>query len=235
MIDKAPDNETSGNGETKIWPYFKGLLMIAILVAVGYGVKASGIADSFDQTWIDTEIKGRGWWGYGLFFGVGALFTAVGLPRQIVSFMAGYAFGVAFGTVVGVLATAGGCFISFYYARLFGRGMVTTRWPGVIKKVDNFLEAGPFMMTVLIRLLPVGSNVLTNLAAGVTRVSAVKFIGGSALGYIPQTLVFALAGKGVKVDTESRIAIGVLLFVISGVLGAYLYRKVKHSKAVKNV
>ncbi|MCW9034947.1 MAG: VTT domain-containing protein [Alphaproteobacteria bacterium] len=230
MSDNAPVADGSGNGETKIWPYIKGILTIGILVAVGYGVKASGLADNFDQAWIDAEIKGRGLWGYGLFFIVGALFTAVGLPRQIVSFMAGYAFGVALGTIIGVLATAGGCILSFYYARLFGREMVINRWPNAIKKVDNFLAAGPFLMAVFIRLLPVGSNVLTNLAAGVTQVNAFSFISGSALGYIPQMLVFALVGKGVKVDTEFRIVISVALFVVSGVIGAYLYRRVRRGK-----
>jgi len=224
----------TANGEngdtTRLWPYVKGLLMIAILVAAGYGIKATGVADGFDQSWIDTEIKGRGIWGYGLFLIVGGLFTAVGLPRQIVSFMAGYAFGVAAGTVMGVAATALGCFLTFYYARFLGREMVANRWPGMVKKVNGFLGTEPFLMTVLVRLLPVGSNVLTNLAAGVTEVRALSFIGGSALGYIPQTLVFALVGKGVKVDTESRIAVSVLLFVVSGLLGAYLYRKVKRAK-----
>lgn len=204
--------------------------MIAILVAAGYGIKTLGIADGFDQDWIDAEIKGHGPWGYLIFVAIGVLLTGVGFPRQVVSFMAGYAFGVAQGTLVAVLATSIGCVIAFYYSRFLGQTVVVARWPKAVKKVDDFLGTEPFLMTLLIRLLPVGSNVVINLAAGVTNVRALSFVGGSALGYIPQTLVFALVGKGVKVDTESRIAVSVLLFVISGLLGAYLYRKVRRAR-----
>ena len=221
----------NGNGEqTSLKPYIKGLLMILVLAAVGYAVKGLGIADGFDQAWIDANIKGRGLWGYGVFLVVGAMMTAVGLPRQIVSFMAGYAFGVAEGTMMGVLATAGGCVLTFSYARFLGRDLVKSKWPGMVAKVDGVLGTSPFLMTLLIRLLPLGNNALTNLAAGVTHVRALSFIGGSALGYIPQTLVFALVGKGVKVETEARILVSVVLFVVSGVIGAYLYRKVRKAR-----
>ena len=222
--------EAEVSNGTNLKPYIKGLIMIAVLVAIGYAVKGLGIADGFDQDWIDTNIKDRGIWGYGIFFAVGAMMTAVGLPRQIVSFMAGYAFGVVEGTLMGVLATAGGCVLTFFYARFLGRDMVKGKWPGMVAKVDGFLGASPFLMTLLIRLLPVGNNALTNLAAGVTHVRALSFIGGSALGYIPQTLVFALVGKGVKVETETRILVSVVLFVVSGVIGAYLYRKVRKAR-----
>jgi len=227
----APETqEPEAENGTNIRPYLKGLMMIVVLAAVGYAVKGLGIADGFDQDWIDANIKDRGIWGYGLFFAVGAMVTAVGMPRQIVSFMAGYAFGVAEGTLVGVMATAGGCVLTFSYARFLGRDMVKAKWPGMVAKVDNFMGTSPFLMTLLIRLLPLGNNALTNLAAGVTHVRALSFIGGSALGYIPQTLVFALVGKGVKVEAETRILVSVVLFVVSGVIGAYLYRKVRKAR-----
>ena len=87
-------------------------------------------------------------------------------------------------------------------------------------------------MTVLIRLLPVGNNFATNLAAGVSRVPALPFFLGSLLGYIPQTLVFALAGSGVDVGAAWRIGIAVALFVLSGAIGAWLYRKYRHGKTL---
>ena len=83
-------------------------------------------------------------------------------------------------------------------------------------------------MTLLIRLLPIGNNLATNLAAGVTSVRALPFILGSLIGYIPQTLVFALVGSGVNVDPALRIGLAVLLFLVSGVIGVWLYRKYRH-------
>ena len=58
------------------------------------------------------------------------------------------------------------------------------------------------------------------------------FFLGSLLGYIPQTLVFALAGSGVDVGAAWRIGIAVALFLVSGVIGAWLYRKYRHGKTL---
>ncbi|MBT6609343.1 MAG: SNARE associated Golgi protein, partial [Rhodospirillaceae bacterium] len=66
--------------------------------------------------------------------------------------------------------------------------------------------------------------------AGVTGVSAVIFIAASAIGYIPQMLIFALVGSGVHLDTGYGIGLSVVLFVISGLMGVHLYRKHRHGK-----
>jgi uncharacterized membrane protein YdjX (TVP38/TMEM64 family) len=78
----------------------------------------------------------------------------------------------------------------------------------------------------------VGSNLVTTLVAGVSSARALPFIIGSALGYIPQTVVFALAGSGVNLDPTRRIGLAVLLFVISGVIGVMLYRKYRHGRNI---
>lgn len=183
-----------------------------------------------DQGWVDREVRGKGLAGELLFIGVGLLATAVGFPRQIIAFMGGYAFGFFTGTLLGVLATLLGCAATFLYARLFGRGLIAHRLAGRIARLDSFVRDNPFTMTLLIRLLPVGSNVFTNLAAGVSSVAALPFLLGSALGFVPQTAVFALVGSGVSVDPVWRISLGVVLFVVSGVLGVYLYRTLRHGK-----
>lgn len=210
--------------------FLKGLLLIATLVGVGYLIEVTPLAALLDKTWIDHEVRGKGLGGELLFIGVGALATALGAPRQALSFLAGYAFDLAWGTALGVTATVGGCVISFFYARWFGRSLVAARFPDRIKRIEDFIRDNTFSMTVLVRLLPLGSNLATNLAAGVTHVRALPFVLGSALGYIPQTLVFALIGSGVGLDPLFRIGLGVTLFLISGVLGIYLFRKFRHGR-----
>jgi uncharacterized membrane protein YdjX (TVP38/TMEM64 family) len=204
----------------------RGLIFIASLVAVGYLLQASAL----DKAWIDTDIRGQGIAGEALFVAVGVLFTAIGLPRQIVAFLAGYAFGLVTGTALAVLAMVGGCVLAFVYARLLGREFVASRFPARVGRIDAFLRDNPFSMTLLIRFLPVGSNLLTNLAAGVSSVGALAFIVGSAIGYIPQALVFALAGSGITIDPVARISLSIALFVFSGILGIYLYRRNRHGR-----
>lgn len=204
--------------------------MLVSLVALTVAFEESRLASMLDMAWVDHEVRGHGLSGELLFLTMGSFAIAVGIPRQAISFLAGYAFDLALGTLLGVLAVVVGCILTFYYARWFGRALVAARLSGRIRRIDAFIRDNTFGMTLLIRLLPAGSNLVTNLAAGVTHVRAVPFVLGSALGYVPQTLVFALAGSGVNVDPLWRIGLGVALFLASGVLGIHLYRRYRHGR-----
>lgn len=204
--------------------FAKSALLMAALVLLGLAVRYLGL-DSLNEQWIDTMVRGQGLRGEILFIAMGMLAMAVGLPRQVFAFLGGYAFGFASGTALALLATILGCMASFYYARVLARDLMKRRFARRIAQVDTFLGQRPFNMTLVIRLLPVGSNLLTNLVAGVSHTAALPFFAGSALGFLPQTLIFALAGSGVTVDPSLRLSVAAVLFVISAVIGARLYRQ----------
>lgn len=233
-MTKAVQENQKGRFEI-IRPYVKGLIMIMSLVAIGYGFKAAGIADMLDEQWVDAQVKGRGVSGYLLFLGMTCMLAAVGFPRQAISFLGGYAFGFIGGTLLAVLATTCGCILAFIYARVMGRSIVQRNFGKRVARFERVLADRPFVTTLLIRFLPVGSNLVTNLIAGVTHVRALPFIFGSAVGYLPQTAIFALMGSGVQVDQTLQIAVGVVLFVISGVMGVYLYRHIQLGQKLKPI
>jgi uncharacterized membrane protein YdjX (TVP38/TMEM64 family) len=209
-----------------------GLALLATLVAIGWVIESRIFGDVLSATWIDTDVRGKGIVGEVLFLCVAGLATAVALPRHVVSFLGGYAFGALLGALLALIGTVSGCVLTFFYARVIGRPLVSARLGAKVQRIEDFLAAHPFWMTVLIRLLPVGNNFVTNLAAGVSRVPAIPFFLGSLLGYVPQTLVFALAGSGVDVGAAWRVGIAVALFLASGVIGAWLYRKYRHGKTL---
>jgi uncharacterized membrane protein YdjX (TVP38/TMEM64 family) len=209
-----------------------GLVLLATLIAVGFVVESGALGELLSEAWMDRQVRDQGISGELLYLGVAGVATALALPRQVVSFLGGYAFGVFYGTLLALAGTGIGCVLSFFYSRIIGRSLLSASLGTRVQRVENFLAAHPFWMTVLIRLLPVGNNFLTNLAAGVSRVPANPFFLGSLLGYLPQTLVFALAGSGVDVGATWRIGIAVALFVASGVIGTLLYRKYRHGKTL---
>ena len=208
----------------------RGLVLIATFAAVGFLIEGMGLKDALDTHWVDSEIRGKGLGGDALFVLVGGMVIAIGLPRQAVCFLAGYAFGFAEGLVWSSLASLLGCVSAFFYARLMGRNFVASRFPERIARLDAFLAGNTLSMTLLLRLLPVGSNLLTNLAAGVSGVVAVPFFVGSLLGYLPQTMVFALLGSGIQVDPVFRIGASVVLFIASGVLGVWLFQRYRRGR-----
>ncbi len=206
----------------------RGLALFTSLVLVGFVLKTTELGSVFDEAWINTYVRGQGLGGYLVFICLGLVFTALGLPRQIIGFLAGYAFGFVEGTGLALAATTLGCVAAFYYARFLGRSFVVHKFSDKVRRIDAFLNRSPLTMTLLIRFLPVGSNLATNLAAGVSGVRVSPFFTGSLIGYLPQTIVFALVGSGIGIDPVFRISLGGVLFALSGVLGVFLYRRYRH-------
>lgn len=216
----------------KLRTYLPGLVFLLTLIAVGYVVESGLLGGLLSEDWIDREVRGKGIAGELLYLAVGGLVTAVAVPRHVVSFLGGYAFGFGLGSALALAATEIGCLLDFFYARVVGRPLVSARLGARVRRIEDFLAANPFSMTLLIRLLPVGNNFATSLAAGVSRVPARPFLLGSLLGYIPQTMVFALAGSGIEMGADYRVALAVLFFVASGAIGIWLYRHYRHGKTL---
>ena len=213
----------------------RGLALVASLVAVGYLLTLSEFGTAFDRSWVDREVLARGATGVMVFIAVSGLFIAIGLPRQIFCFLGGYAYGFAEGTLLAVAATTIGCIATFYYARLLGRESLRRRFGRRLRRFDHFLERHPFSATLVLRLIPIANNLVVNLMAGVSSVRALPYFASSAIGFVPQTLVFVLIGTGVHVDAGLQIALAVLLFAISAAVGLAIYRRYRDAPALDMV
>jgi uncharacterized membrane protein YdjX (TVP38/TMEM64 family) len=104
-------------------------------------------------------------------------------------------------------------------------------FPDKLQRFEAFISGHTFTMTLLVRLLPAGSNLVTNLIAGVSKIPKLHFFAGSFIGYLPQTLIFALAGSGLTVGSHWQIGLSIVLFIISGVMGVRLYRQMRHGRS----
>lgn len=205
---------------------------MAGLVAVGVGLRlifASGLAD---QNWLIHHI-GKGPDAVASFIGLGAILGAIGAPRQLIAFAGGYVFGAAEGTLLAAVAQTIGAALAFWFVRAAGRRWMVGLESGegklaaAMRRAERLLGGQPFLAVLVIRLLPVGSNLATNLAAGLSSIPLLPFLAGSFLGYLPQTLIFALLGKGIRLNPEINIALSVVLFLLSLVLATVLWRKMK--------
>ena len=212
---------------------WKGLLTLFSMVLLGFLLNFVLSETDFNQAWIDSQVKNQGTTGILYFTLFCMLSTACGLPRQLAAFLGGYAFGVLNGALLATLGTTLGCILSFYFARILARSFVRKKFPNKVKGIDRFLHHHAFTKTIIIRLLPVGSNLVTNLVVGVTHAKGSHFIAGSFIGYLPQMIIFAIAGSGVEVLSFWKIGLSILLFIISSLLSARLYRQYKMDKKTR--
>jgi len=203
----------------------KGLMLLLLSGLLGFVFSSHSLFESFNQQWIDSQVRNDGLQGALYFMLIAALVTSIGCPRQLVAFLGGYAFGFVEGTILSTLGVGMGCMLSLFCARIVIRPFVNRRFPRRIVKINKFLSVSPLLKTIIIRLLPIGNNLVTNLIAGVTNVKAHLFILGSLIGYIPQMAIFALMGKGVVVLSIWKIGLSIVLFFISSALSVRLYQE----------
>lgn len=179
----------------------------------------------FDEHALALYVRGKGACGVLLYVLATAAGSAVGIPRQGLSFVGGYVFGAFVGVALATLGTTLGCALGFFLARTLGRPFLPRRFARRMEKFDAFIAGAPFTMTLTVRCLPFGSNALTNVLAGVSSIAPGSFIAGSCVGYIPQNLIFSLLGSGMRVDPFWRIFAAACLFVLAAGLGAMLLRR----------
>lgn len=156
---------------------------------------------------------------------VGIAGTAIGLPRQLVALIAGYAFGPLLGVPLALTAAVGGCALTVLAARRWLRSPVRRRYPKAVDGLANFVRGDTFWKVVVLRLQPFGTNLISNLAAGVIRLPIGTFLSASLVGYIPQTLVFVLTGSGVRVGSTVELGVAAGLMALSLLIAAVLWRR----------
>lgn len=167
--------------------------------------------------------------GRTLFLLAGSLICALGLPRQAVCFAGGIAYGLWEGTLLSTAATVTGCLLGFGWARLAGRGwarqLLEGRGSGWLARLDRRVSARPFVTVLFFRLLPVGSSLALNLAAGVLGIAVLPFGAATLLGSLPQTVIFTLLGAGTRIGHGVQVLLAIALFAASGAAGLMLMRR----------
>jgi uncharacterized membrane protein YdjX (TVP38/TMEM64 family) len=202
-------------------------LMLSGLVAAGAVIHAlpSGASGLLDHA------ASQGGAGMALFIVLGAALCAAGVPRQVVAYAGGFAFGLWGGTALALAATLLGCVVDFAWARTLARdwaqSVLQRRLGERGRTLNRILDATPFWTTLMLRLLPVGNNLALNLLAGLSSVPARPFLVASLLGYVPQTVIFALLGSGARIEQSAQIGLGVALFASSALIGLVLMRKLR--------
>lgn len=199
----------------------KPALMAGGLVAVAAALPLLG--HSAAQTELGNVLAQGGLRGQGLFLLLSTFLIAIGLPRQIPAFAAGYAFGPVYGSIIALVAQVLACSLDFIWARAVGQSFVRRRFGARLASVDKTLSKHTFATTLTLRLMPVGNNLILNLAAGLSSVRLLPFLAASALGFVPQTVVFALFGHGSLPNHSHMLALGGAMFAASALLGVMLF------------
>lgn len=227
--DGPPAESASSRRSNGLRSILKLGFFFASFVALIIFVRAFDLQSVFNPAWADSHLDfsagATAWRSALLYIILVAALSPVGIPRQALSALGGYAFGAAFGALFASIGLVFGCAAGFFYSRFMAAASLRPRFGPRAQKLEAFLARAPFSMTLAVRFFPMGNNALFTLAAGLTRIPAPAFLAGSAIGYLPQTIIFALLGSGIRIDPFWRTSISAVLFVCSTCMGFWLYKK----------
>ncbi len=200
------------------------VVSLLIVISLAYYVLTTfDINEENYREFANNHLQNLGYFDTILFIAFCTLLTCFAIPRQLLSLIGGFVFGPVYGTLFTTIGTTIGCILVFNYARFIAQNFVQRKFVKQIAFIEAILTVNTFAMTIVIRLLPMGAGITTNLVAGTAKISAKNFFLGTFLGFIPQNFIFALlASNG---DLRMCLIISGILYAFSILLGYVLYRK----------
>ena len=123
--------------------------------------------------------------------------VSLSIPGSVfLTISGGVLFGVMVGAGAAVIAATTGATVIFLIARTaFSPYVLRRAGPRLAKIVEGFC-ADAFSYLLFLRLVPVFPFFLVNLAPALVGVPVATFVGATAIGIIPATLVFTSVGAG---------------------------------------
>ncbi|WOT05339.1 TVP38/TMEM64 family protein [Shewanella youngdeokensis] len=195
-----------------------------IIVIVGVALQQGYFQRLSDSQWIVDYVDNHGSAAVSELVLLGVLFSCVGGPRQILAFGFGYALGGVNGALLATCAALISCIVLFYFSRFLIRAHIKRRFEHKLVRLEALLIHKTWLKALMIRLLPLGSNYITNLLAGTTCISPWQFFVGSGIGFLPQMFIFSFAGAGTSLSDARHLQLSGGLLVIAVLIGVYLYR-----------
>ena len=151
------------------------------------------------------------------------VYTALGGPRQVLALSCGILFGGLNGALIGTLLTGLGAVVTMVAVQRLSLVWVRKRYERKIALIKAVLAEDTWLWVCVIRLMPVGSNLVTNIAPALSDLRLLSVFLGSLPGYLPQMLIFSFAGAGFALHDGSKLWISLGMLVFSTALGLYLY------------
>ncbi|MEU6172704.1 VTT domain-containing protein [Streptantibioticus parmotrematis] len=125
-----------------------------------------------------------------------AVCTVAFAPRPLLNLAAGVMLGTEAGTVAAVAGTVLGAGAAFCLGRLLGREALRPLLRGrLLLGADRQLSEHGLRSTLAMRLLPGVPFAAANYCAAFSRMRCVPFLVGTALGSVPNTMAYVVAGS----------------------------------------
>ncbi|WP_405780649.1 TVP38/TMEM64 family protein [Streptomyces sp. NBC_01378] len=158
-----------------------------------------------------------------LFGAAYGLCTVAFVPRPLLNLVAGALFGSQLGTLAALGGTVLGAAVAFGLGRVLGqealRPLVRGRW---LKAADGQLSRHGFRAMLAARLFPGVPFWAANYCAAISRMRWAPFLLATAIGSVPNTAAYVVAGARASTPTSPAFLIAMGFIALTGLAGAVL-------------
>ncbi|MFF2848172.1 TVP38/TMEM64 family protein [Streptomyces sp. NPDC058001] len=158
------------------------------------------------------------------------LCAAAFVPRPLLNLAAGALLGAQLGLGAALAGTVLGAAVSFGLGRALGqdalRPLLRARW---LKAADEQLSRHGFRSMLAARLFPGLPFWGVNYCAAVSRMGWTPFLLATALGSIPNTAAYVVAGDGAAAPTSPAFLIAMGFIAVTGLAGVVVAWTKRHS------
>lgn len=194
------------------------------------GLGTIGTLESFIEA-----IRGQ-WWAILLFILVYALRPVVLFPASLMTIAGGLLFGPVVGVAATVIGANASAMVAYFIARAFGFEFdEDDEHVGIMRKWAGRMRRNSFESVLLMRLafLPYDG---VNYAAGFLKIRPVAFLLATAIGSLPGTVSFSLAGASIESLSDGPSGVDPIVLIASGalfVISIVISQIVKRREAAK--
>ncbi|MFF0587753.1 TVP38/TMEM64 family protein [Streptomyces sp. NPDC003781] len=157
------------------------------------------------------------------------LCTVAFVPRPLLNLAAGALFGSQLGLASALAGTVLGAGIAFCLGRVLGqealRPLLRGKW---LKAADGQLSRHGFRSMLAARLFPGVPFAAANYCAAVSRMGLLPFLLATALGSIPNTAAYVVAGARASTPTSPAFLIALACIALPGLAGAVVAWRKRH-------
>ncbi|MFJ3927566.1 TVP38/TMEM64 family protein [Streptomyces sp. NPDC090022] len=206
-------------------PWTRLSLLVVLLVAAGGCVLLYEPQRLLSQGWTPGIPAGLAAVLYALVYG---LCTAALVPRPLLNLGAGALFGTALGLPAALAGTVLGAGIAFGLGRALGQDALRPllkgrRW---LEAADGQLSRHGFRSMLAVRIFPGVPFQVANYCAAVSRCRPLPFLLATALGTIPNTAAYVVAGANAASPTSPVFLVSFGFIALSLLLaGTVAWRK----------
>jgi uncharacterized membrane protein YdjX (TVP38/TMEM64 family) len=211
-------------------PWSRLSLLLVLLAAAGACVLLFEPQRLITHGW-PPQLGGAG--AAAVFAAAYGLCTVAFVPRPLLNLAAGALFGSQVGLGTALTGTVLGAGVAFGLGRLLGqdalRPLLRGRW---LKAADGQLSRHGFRSMMVARLFPGVPFWAANYCAAVSRMGWLPFLLATALGSVPNTAAYAVAGARASAPTSPAFLVAMALIAVPALVGTVVaWRKRHHLRA----